>query len=66
MCRKEGRFFILAYTCIYSIYNALFFSLPSLILTKEIAKFRDERVKYHMQEMKEILYKYLETEKTKK
>lgn len=35
-------------------------------LTKEIAKFRDERVKYHMQEMKEILFKYLETEKNKK
>lgn len=36
------------------------------ILDEKVSRFRAERLQHHMDEMKEILYKYLETEKSKK
>ncbi|RLF28158.1 MAG: hypothetical protein DRN05_04565 [Thermoplasmata archaeon] len=35
------------------------------IILEKISNYRDERLKYHMEQMKEILYKYLEAEKEK-
>ena len=34
-------------------------------ILNKVSEYRDERVKYHMEQMKEILYKYLEAEKEK-
>ena len=35
-------------------------------LSEDIGKYRNERVEHHMKEMKEILYKILESQKEKK
>lgn len=35
------------------------------VILEKISNYRDERLKYHMEQMKEILYKYLEAEKEK-
>ena len=35
-------------------------------IDKKIWAYRDERIKFHMQEMKEILYKHLETQQKTK
>ena len=35
-------------------------------LQEKVSDFRNERLQHHMDEMKEILFKYLETEKSKK